>query len=157
MNKKTTSLLVMFRNGLAFSFAWLVIVILGVALFTGATTVSTAFLGKILVLCIGASILFSLVFSDVVFEKSTFIKRLTAFVVSFIPLEVISFYWMGLFQGAGKLSQWIFFVGIILVFYLVSLVIDVTVFANRGKKYTSQLNKYKARRLTKDELRGTKE
>lgn len=151
MNRKIADLLVMFRNGLAFSFAWLVIVIVAIALITGTVAISTAILAKLLVLCIGAAILFALAFSSAIFKKQNFIKRLTFLVLTFIPLEVAIFYWMGLFQGAGTATQWFVFVGIILIMYVTSLLIDATVYANRGKEYTSQLNEYKKRRLTYNE------
>lgn len=154
MNMRLKNVCTMFRNGLAFSFAWLVMVILIIALITGTASISTVFLAKLFLLCIGAAMLFAISFSEELLKKSSFIKRLTLFVLTFIPLEVLIFYWMGLFKGTGKPGQWLIFVGSIIVMYLISLILDVTVYANRGKKYTSQLNEYKKRRLTLNETKS---
>lgn len=142
MNK----LFLYFRNGTCFSFTWLVIIALVANLISGNDSLSSVFLLKTLLFCALASLLFSFIFSGVLFRKRLFIFKLSVFTVFFLPIEISYFYWIKLFGSTGDEIKWLIFVGVIVVLYLICLFIDRFIFAKKANEYTFMLNEYKQKR-----------
>lgn len=146
------SLFAYFRNGTCFAFTWIVIIVIVGMSLNGRETVSCSFLLKTLLFCVVTALLFSIIFSGVFFRKKFFIFKLTLFTVLFLPIEIGYFYWIRFFDGRGDVVKWVMFVGIIVILYLISLCMDIFIFARKGADYTFKLNEYKMRRsLGEDE------
>lgn len=137
-------LFVLFRNALAFSFAWLVLCAALVSLF-GDGTLTAVFLLKILALCAWGSISFVFSFFTKFMSKRGFVFCLTVFFALFIPVEVLMFYVMGIFAGAGTPLLWIALGILILICYVTCIVIDLLVMRRRGKEYTAKLIEYNSK------------
>ncbi len=131
------------RDAISYCFAWLIIVITGLAFVLDIKTISVSTIAKAFVFCVVTSVLFVSVFSSYFFKKTKFIVRLSCFTALFLPIEIVFLYWVRLFTGKGTTAQWIIFAGIIVVLYVSSLVIDCTVNKKLGEAYTSQLKNYK--------------
>ncbi|MCR4617694.1 MAG: hypothetical protein K5669_05855 [Lachnospiraceae bacterium] len=138
--------LVIFRNGFAFVFSWLVIIISVKALIEGGEGIrlsavfGAAFISIVGVLC------FVVFFSDAFIKNKSFISRLTFAVIVFVPGEIAGFYMSGVFKGKGSMIQWLVFTGVVLVLYGICIVIDKTLCKKQGKEYTLQLMKYQEKR-----------
>ncbi|MBP5702199.1 MAG: hypothetical protein J6W85_07145 [Lachnospiraceae bacterium] len=76
-------------------------------------------------------------------KKKGFIVQLTVFYVLFVPAEIIFFYSMGLFNGAGNMISWIIFFVIIALLYILALLIDVLIMKKQAVSYTEKLEEYK--------------
>jgi len=134
-------LFVLFRNAIAFSFAWLVICASAIAL-TGDGTISAVFILKLLALCAWGSMCFVFSFFTERMKKRGFVFCLTVFFLMFIPAEVLMFYVMGIFTGAGTPLLWLVFAGAVFFFYLFCILIDVLVMRRRAKRLTERLMEY---------------
>ena len=141
-------LLVLFRNALAFSFAWLVLCVSLVSLF-GDGNLTAQFLLKVFALCAWGSVSFVFSFFTDFMKKKGFIFCLTVFFLLFIPVEVLMFYFMGIFVGVGTPVMWILLGSLIAVSYVGCILIDVFVMRKRAKEYTAKLMEYKTHSLTK--------
>lgn len=141
-------LLVLFRNALAFSFAWLVLCVALVSLF-GDGNLTAQFLLKVFALCAWGSVSFVFSFFTDFMKKKGFIFCLTVFFLLFIPVEVLMFYFMGIFVGFGTPVMWILLGSLIAASYVGCILIDVFVMRKRAKEYTAKLMEYKTHSLTK--------
>ena len=141
-------LLVLFRNALAFSFAWLVLCVSLVSLF-GDGNLTAQFLLKVFALCAWGSVSFVFSFFTDFMKKKGFIFCLTVFFLLFIPVEVLMFYFMGIFVGVGTPVMWILLGSLIVASYVGCILIDVFVMRKRAKEYTAKLMEYKTHSLTK--------
>ena len=139
-------LLVIFRNALAFSFAWLVTCVM-LASLAGDGTITSVFLLKVLALCAWGSLCFVFSFCTKFMKKKGFVFSLTIFFLLFIPVEVLMFYFMGIFTGIGTPALWITLGAVILASYILCILIDVLVMRKRAREYTAKLKEYKARNL----------
>ena len=68
---------------------------------------------------------------------------LTIFYILFIPVEILMFYLMGIFQTAGGAGLWIIFAVIVVAMYIISAVIDSIVMKKKSEDYTKKLLEYK--------------
>ena len=141
-------LLVLFRNAVAFSFAWLVLCVAFVSLF-GDGNLTAQFLLKVFALCAWGSVSFVFSFFTNFMKKKGFIFCLTVFFLLFVPVEVLMFYFMGIFVGVGTPAMWILLGGLIAVSYIGCILIDTFVMRKRAKEYTAKLMEYKSHTLTK--------
>lgn len=147
MNKnRIKEALVLFRDGLAFSFSWLVLCTMAVFTYGGRESIPILLLIKIFSLCLWAVICFIICFRELLIRKKGFIYRLTLFYVMFIPVEVIGFFNMKLFRGNGSLKEWIIFAILIISLYVACVLIDWIVCRKRGESYTRSLLAYNERR-----------
>ncbi len=138
--------LIIFRNGFAFVFSWLVIIMSVKAVIEGGEGVRlNAIFGAAFISLVGV-ICFVVFFSDAFIKNKSFILRLTFAVFFFIPGEIAGFYMTGFFKGKGSLIQWLTFAGIVLALYGICIVIDKTLCKKQGKEYTLQLMKYQEKR-----------
>ena len=135
--------LVCFRNALGFSYTWLVICVLIVLFVKKQNVISTTFLLELLGLCAWGALCFAVCFANSFMQKKGFIFSLTIFFVLFVPVEILMFYLMGIFNGVGELSLWITFAMIIIISYISCLLIDFLIMKKRTKAYTDKLNSYK--------------
>jgi len=143
--RSTKDFLIYFRNAMSFAFAWLVIcsVILNIAL--GSKSISIAFLIKLFVLCLWGVITFGICFLTKGMQKKGFIFSLTLFYVLFIPVEVLMFYFMGMFSTKGNIIVWSIFGAIVVLTYIICLVIEFFVLKKREAVYTEKVLEFKAK------------
>jgi len=145
MKKDTKTILSIFRNTLAFSYAWLVLCSALAFTAGGSGEISTSYLFKLLLLCAWGSLCFSFCFFSNTLKKKGFIFCLTLFYISFIPVEILIFYAMKLFTSGGSPLMWIIFAGIVAALYITCILIDRLVMAKRAAVYTEKLNSYLSR------------
>lgn len=144
--KDLMQFLVWMRNGTAFSVTWFLVLLL---LYDGVYNidrVSTEFLGKLVLLCIGGVFLFCVCFTKLVLRKESFVLRLTCFMLGFSLYECFGFYVLGVFDGSGKVWQWLYFAGIVLALYLCCIGIYQIYSKRQGRLYTKSLQAYQQRR-----------
>ena len=139
---KVKELLFSIRDGLAYSFSWLVICSIIVSLIGGNEVISVSYLLKVFVLCFWAVISFVICFKTNKIQKKGFIFSLTLFYFLFIPVEVLLFYAMGIFRGNGSAVVWIVFGAIVIFSYLLSLFIDRFVMKKDAEEYTRKILDY---------------
>ena len=137
--------LVYFRNALAFSFAWLVLCS-ALGSLAGGGSITSVFLMKLLALCAWGSAAFVFSFFPEFMKKKGFIFCLTIFFLLFIPAEVLMFYLMGIFTGAGTVPLWIALGVIVAVSYISCILIDTFVMKKRAGIYTEKLMEYKSKK-----------
>ena len=136
------NILIFIRNGLAYSFSWLVICVLVVSLLSGNEAITVSFLLKVLVLCLWGVIAFAISFKSRYIQKRGFIFSLTVAYILFIPVEIAMFYFMGIFSSGGSLTAWIIFGGIVVLAYLISVFVDVFVMRKKSEIYTTRIHEY---------------
>lgn len=135
------------RNGLCFSFSWIMLMLMFGAFFSGRKGIETDFLFKAFFMCLYGAVCFAVCFTDFCIRTKGFIFRLTVLFVTFIPVEVFMFYKMNLFVGKGTAAEWIIFAAIVVSFYITCLVLDKTVFKDKAERYTRLLNEYNRRNV----------
>ncbi len=147
-------LLVYFRNALAFSYSWLVLcsALVGI-LYAGLDfrvavgySIKCETLLKLLALCAWGSACFVFAFCTKIMKKRGFLFDLTIFFILFVPVEILMFYWMDLFQGAGTVKMWIILGVFILICYITCILIDVFIMRKRSKVYTDKLMEYNSKK-----------
>ena len=121
-------LLIVLRNGIAFTFSWLILLIVIASLFSGTESISVSTIIKVFALCVWGVFSFIISFKFEKVTKRGFIFSLTLFYILFIPVEVLLFYLLGMFKSSGSLIQWIIFGTIVIAAYLAALFIDIFVF-----------------------------
>lgn len=142
-------LLVYFRNALAFSYSWLVLCTVVLSLAGGSSEVTVMYLLKLLALCAWGSLCFVFAFCTKLMKKRGFIFSLTMFFLLFVPAEVLMFYLMGIFEGAGTPALWITLAVSVAAFYISAILIDVFVMRKRAKEFTARLLEYNAQKTRK--------
>lgn len=135
------------RNGLCFSFSWIMLMLMFGAFFSGRKGIETDFLFKAFFMCLYGAVCFAVCFTDFLIRTKGFIFRLTVLFVTFIPVEVFMFYKMNLFAGKGTVLEWMIFAAIVISFYVTCLVLDKTVFKDKAERYTRLLNEYNRRNI----------
>lgn len=136
--------LVWFRNGLAFSYAWLVLCTVIWALASGKEGISASFLIKLFILCIWGVFVFRISFISRRVQKKGFLFSLTLFYLLFIPAEIALLYFMKVFTTKGSIWQWGAFGAIVVLTYVSSVVIDVCIMRKKAVLYTQKLQAYVA-------------
>lgn len=134
------------RNGTSFCIAWFLILMLLFCATYRKESISTEVLGKLVLLCIGGVLLFSLCFTKLVMQKGSFVLRLSCFMLLFSIYECFGFYTLGMFNGNGTAWQWIAFVVIVLGLYGICIGIYQSYSKKKGALYTQQLRNYQQRR-----------
>ncbi|MBR6309123.1 MAG: hypothetical protein IKR39_11010 [Lachnospiraceae bacterium] len=137
--------LIYIRNGLCFSFTWLLLMLMEGAAFSGIRAIEVGFLFKVFLMCLYGAVCFAVCFTDFVFRAKGFIFRLTVLFITFIPVEVFTFYKLNIFAGKGTAWEWAIFAVIVVSFYITCLVLDKTKFKDKGERYTKLLNEYNRR------------
>ena len=127
------------RDMFAFSFAWLTICALVLAQLGGAQSIRVDLLMKLMALCLWGALCFALCFRSEKMQKKGFMFSLSVFYLSFLPVEILLFYLMGLFQHKGSLAVWCGFIAIISALYLISLGLERVFFKRKADLYTEKL------------------
>ena len=133
------------RNGLCFSFTWLLLMLMEGAVFSGIKAIEVGFLFKVFLMCLYGAVCFAVCFTDFLIRTRGFIFRLTILFITFIPVEVFTFYKLNIFAGKGTALEWTIFAVIVISFYITCLVLDRTKFKDKGERYTQLLNEYNRR------------
>lgn len=134
------------RNGIAFCTTWLFVLVLAYCYFSGVQSILTTSLIKMVIWIIGGVFIFNIFFTHLIITKWRFIKRLSCFMAVISVYECLGFYWLEFFSGAGTATQWLAFVGIILVLYLICIAIYHRYSKRQGKIYTQALQEYQQKR-----------
>lgn len=131
------------RNGVCFTFSWLVLLGCGICYLNGAKAIAVITLLRLFLFVFGGMLLFCFWFSPFPFKRMRFFLRLTGFFVIFIPYQLFCLYTLGLFQAreTSVVNLAVYF-GIALIFYLICLMIDGFVLQKQGNDYTEKLMKY---------------
>ena len=145
MSYKVKRILTVFRNALAFSYAWTVLCSAIIVQILGGGSLSVGFLFKLLALCAWGSACFAGCFFNSMFDKKGFIFCLPLFYILFLPVEIAIYYSMGLFVGAGNPIAWIIFWSSVISMYLVGILIDRLIMVRKGNEYTQKLKEYNER------------
>lgn len=135
-------ILCIIRDGMAYAFSWLVLCSMFLSYTAGNKVISVSYLLKLFILCLWGVVSFAICFKNGKIQKKGFVFSLTLFYVLFIPVEVIIFYVMGIFNGVGNMGAWILFGVIIIVAYLISLLVDHFVMKRNAKTYTQKMMDY---------------
>ena len=106
------------RNGLCFSFTWLLLMLMEGAVFNGIKAIEVGFLFTVFLMCLYGAVCFAVCFTDFVFRTKGFIFRLTVLFLLFIPAEVFTFYKLNIFVGRGTAKEWAIFAVIVFLFTL---------------------------------------
>lgn len=148
--KDIVQFLVWLRNGTAFCTTWFLILLLVYSHFAGIRSISTDSLIKLVFWIMGGVFIFSLCFTRFFISRWSFTKRLTCFMGVISLYECLGFYSFGLFIGKGTISQWLLFIFIIFLLYLVSIMIYQGYSKKQGEIYTQALRQYQEKRGIED-------
>lgn len=140
-----TEFCIRLRNMTCFLFTWLCILVMVGSCLLRIDYIEVGMLLKLFAFSMLTAFLLVTIFSDVLFRKKSFMFRLTVLFVLFVPLEILFFYWLGLFSQRGSIQKWGFFASIVAVFYIASVIIDRTINAKKGAEYNQKLENYKHR------------
>ena len=115
------------------------------AVFSGIKAIEVGFLFKVFLMCLYGAVCFAVCFTDFLIRTKGFIFRLTILFITFIPVEVFTFYKLNIFAGKGTALEWTIFAVIVISFYITCLILDRTKFKDKGERYTQLLNEYNRR------------
>lgn len=143
--------LVWMRNGIAFCYSWLLILILVCSCLFKIEMLPVEMLVKVFVMVAGEVFLFTLFFFEGVLNKMSFMTRMSYMVITGIPYEIACFYWIGIFQKSGSILGWGIFAGIIAVLYASCILIYHKYSKTKGEIYTKNLIRYQQTRSLENE------
>lgn len=138
--------MVYMRNGIAYTVSWFLILLLIYNKLCNHQAISTDGLIKMVVLTIGAVFIFNLLFTRFIIKKWNFMTRLTIFMVSICLYEGAGFYWLRIFIREGAVFEWLAFIGIVFVLYLICIMIYQKYSKKQGEIYTQALQQYQQER-----------
>jgi len=138
--------LICLRNGFSFTFSWLVICSIIVALAGKHDLISVSFLLKLIVFCLWGSISFTLCFASNKLQKKGFIFQLTLFFIMCVPAEILLFYVTGIIQDDKNIIMWIIFFALVVLSYVACILIDFLIMKKRASVYTEKMNEYKLKK-----------
>lgn len=139
------------RNGIAFCTTWFLILFLAYNYMFNKQTISTNNLMKLVLWIVGGVFIFNLIFTRLIIKRWSFTGRLTCFMSAISLYECLGFYWFGFFEGKGTIVQWVMFIGIIFVLYIICIVIYKTYSKRQGEIYTQILREYQSKRIIQHE------
>ena len=146
-NKKNfLHFMVWMRNGIAYTISWFLILLLIYNKLCNHQAISTDSLIKMVVWTVGAVFIFNLLFTRFMIKKWNFMTRLTIFMVSICLYEVAGFYLLGIFIRKDASFEWLTFIGIVLVLYLICIAIYQKYSKKQGEIYTQALQQYQQKR-----------
>lgn len=139
------------RNGISFCTTWFLILILVYNHIFNIQTIQTKSLIKVVFLIIGGVLIFNLSFTRFMIKKMNFTVRLTCFMCTISLYECLGFYWLDFFEGNGTAVQWLIFIGIIFILYLICIVLYQKYSKRQGEFYTKILREYQMERSMQHE------
>lgn len=134
------------RNGIAFCTSWLLILMLAYNYIFNIQIISTNSLIKLVFWIIGGVFIFNLFFTPLIIKRWSFTRRLTYFMCVFSLYEGVGFYQFGFFIGKDAAAQWLRFIGIVFVLYLICIAIYNRYSKKQGEIYTQALQEYQQQR-----------
>ncbi|MFR1709504.1 MAG: hypothetical protein ACLSV2_11425 [Clostridium sp.] len=134
------------RNGIAFCTSWLLILMLAYNYIFNIQIILTNTLIKLVLWIIGGVFIFNLFFTPLIIKRWSFTKRLTCFMSVFSLYEGVGFYQFGFFMGKDAAAQWLRFIGIVFVLYLICIAIYNRYSKKQGEIYTQALQEYQQQR-----------
>lgn len=143
--KKLLSAVSLIPKYTAFSFSMSMIVFMTIGFFLGEESMQLKMIVQLLALCIVSAVLQLFAFSDIVFEKMVYTKRMCVFMFPFLVV-IIGFAKVFGWFPMENIGAWITFITIFLLCFVISLVIFEIQFKITGDKYTGVLNEYKNRK-----------
>lgn len=126
----------------AYSFSMSMVVFIVIGLIAGVKAMSMSMLIQLLIVCVIASILQMVAFSDIFIKKLAYIKRLALFMFPFlgvITAFAVSCDWF----PVESIGAWLLFIGIFIACFVISAILFEIQFKITGDKYTGLLNEYK--------------
>ena len=138
--------MVWMRNGIAYTVSWFLILLLIYNKLYNHQAISTDGLIKMVVWIAGAVFIFTLLFSRFIIKKWNFMTRLTIFMVSICMYEGAGFYWLKIFIRKDAVFEWLVFIGIVFVLYLICIMIYQKYSKKQGEIYTQALQQYQQKR-----------
>ena len=159
MNKKRGTAGLFFqwmRNGIAFCYSWLLILIIVGSYVFKIDMVPVEILTKVLVMVTGMVLVFTIFFLEGILKKIGFMTRLSYAMLTAVVYEIVCFYWIGIFKSTGSFYRWVIFFGIIIMLYSICIFIYYKYSKVKGEIYTKNLTLYKqSRRLEYEQNRYT--
>lgn len=125
----------------SYSFSMSMIVFLIVGFITRIQEISINRIIQLGVICIIASVLQMIAFSNILIRRLAYTKRLALFMFPFLAVITafaIKYNWFPL----ENIISWIIFIGIFVTCFIVSAIFEIH-FKITGDKYTGVLNEYK--------------
>lgn len=138
--------MVWMRNGIAYTVSWFLILLLIYNKLCNHQAISTDGLIKMVVWTVGAVFIFNLLFTRFIIKKWNFMTRLTIFMVSICLYEGAGFYWLKIFIRKNSAFEWLAFIGIVFVLYLICIMIYQKYSKKQGEIYTQALQQYQQKR-----------
>lgn len=126
----------------SYSFSMSMIVFLIVGFITRIQEISINRIIQLGVICIIASVLQMIAFSNILIRRLAYTKRLALFMFPFLAVITafaIKYNWFPL----ENIISWIIFIGIFVTCFIVSAILFEIHFKITGDKYTGVLNEYK--------------
>ena len=106
----------------------------------GSSSISTGYIGKLLLLCLGGSILFSFCFTRAFLRNPGFSRRLLLFFLTYGIYQSLGFWWLGIVFT--QLRDWLIYIGILLLSCGICQ-LGYGYYSKRvGALYTEALNRY---------------
>ena len=145
-NRNFFAFMVWMRNGVAYAVSWFLILLLIYNKLCNHSAVSTDGLIKMVVWTVGAVFIFNLLFTRFIIKRWNFMTRLTIFMITICLYEGAGFYWLGNFVRKDATFEWLVFIGIVFVLYLICIAIYQKHSKKQGEIYTQALQQYQQKR-----------
>lgn len=138
------------RNGIAFCTSWFLILWLLYNHTLNIENISTDSLIKMMLFVAGGVLIFSFTFTRVAIKKWNFLTRLNCFMILISVYQCVVFYCTGFWNAPGTLVEWLGFMGIILICYLLCIAIYRIYSKKQGELYTKALQQYQHKRSSEN-------
>lgn len=122
-------------------FSIMMVVFFVSALMNGVESFSVYKIGQLLAIAVLGGVLLLIAFSDIFVKKVSYIVRICIFIVPFFFVSLIfalAFSWFTI----SNIINWIWFIGIFLLCFALSIVIYLITTKIKGKEYTEKLIEY---------------
>lgn len=129
----------------SYSFSMSMVVFIIVGIIVGLEQIPISMMIQLMIICIIASILQMIAFTDICIKKLIYTKRLAIFMFPFLTVIIafaVKYNWFPI----RNMGSWILFIGIFVTCFIVSTILFEIHFRITGDKYTGILNEYKKRK-----------
>jgi len=140
--KKTLKILAQLPKYTAYSFAMSMFVFTAIALIAKTRAISVSLILQLFGVCLAGAVLQMLAFSEIVFKRMAYMKRLALFMFPFLGV-ITGFAAVFKWFPMQSLAAWLIFIGIFAACFIISTVLFEIHFKITGEKYTGILNEYK--------------
>lgn len=125
-------------------FSIMMVVFFVSSLINGVEQVSVYKIGQLLGIAVLGGALLLVAFSDIFIKKVSYIVRICVFIVPFFVVTLmfaLAFKWF----TSANIITWLWFIGIFLICFALSIVIYLVTTKIKGKEYTEKLIEYQSR------------